>query len=71
MDEEAEEKHRQRVVALCSLIETLADGYTTGEYLSALHICAGRRIWQMPNEMKEGVLQKFFLEVRNAARKKL
>jgi hypothetical protein len=72
MDEEELEKRRKRIDNLCALIEALCeDNGNTGETLTALHICVGRCIWRMPNHMKEGVLQKFFLEVREAARRKV
>jgi hypothetical protein len=72
MDEEEFAKHTARVNNLVALIEAICENNdNTGETLTALHICAGRCIWRMPNHMKEGVLQKFFLEVREAARKKI
>jgi hypothetical protein len=74
MDEEELGKRTKRINDLCVLIEALGENNNNGnvgEYLSALHICAGRCIWRMPNHMKEPMLQKFFLEVREAARRKV
>jgi hypothetical protein len=70
MQEELDERSK-RIAVLCDLIAALGENNgNVGEYLSALHICAGLIIRRMPTELKERTLQKFFLEVRHVARER-